>query len=217
MYQFINDISALSVLLPIMAALLLYRTFTVPFKILAFFFFISGVFDLALVLLVHFGLSNNAPLIHLFVLVNIVFLGLVYYKTFSSSVVKKLVLILVPSIVLLSIISGIFIEGIWAFPTISNSAQSVLFILLSLLYFYQLLTRQEFVHIEKQGLFWINAGVLIYFSSNIFLFMLYNRIIDSHEWNLWIIHSITNIVANVLYTIGLICKPQTPASYQYSL
>lgn len=217
MYQFINDISALSVLLPIVAALLFYRTYPVPFKILAFFFFISGLFDLALVLLVHFGLSNNAPLIHLFVLVNIVFLGLVYYKTFFSPVVKKLVLILVPSVMMLSIINGIFIEGIWAFPTISNSAQSVLFILLSLLYFYQLLTRQEFVHIEKQGLFWINAGVLIYFSSNIFLFMLYNRIIDSHEWNLWIIHSITNIVANVLYTIGLICKPQTPASYQYSL
>lgn len=200
-----------------MAALLYYRTYTVPFKILAFFFFISGIFDLALVLLVHFGWSNNAPLIHLFVLVNIVFLGLVYYKTFFSPLVKKFVMVLVPAIVIFSITTSLFIEGIWAFPTISNSAQSVLFILLSLLYFYQLLTRQEFVHIEKQGLFWINAGVLIYFSSNIFLFMLYNRIIDSHEWNLWIIHSITNIVANVLYTIGLICKPQTPASYQYSL
>lgn len=217
MYQFINDISVLSVLLPILAALRFYRTFTLPFKILAYFFFISGIFDLALVLLVHYGWSNNAPIIHLFVLVNIVFLGLVYYKTFSSPLVKKLVMFLVPAIVILSIITSIFIEGIWAFPTISNSAQSVLFIFLSLLYFYQLLTRQEFVHIEKQGLFWINAGVLIYFSSNIFLFMLYNRIIDSHEWNLWIIHSVTNIVANVLYTIGLICKPQTPASYQYSL
>src|SRR5690606_25244105 len=107
MYQLINDISALSVILPITAAILFYRKFKSPFKILAIFFFVSGVFDLALVLLVYFGFSNNAPLIHLFVLVNIVFFGLVYFKTFVSPLAKKLVLVLVPVIVILSVISSI--------------------------------------------------------------------------------------------------------------
>lgn len=217
MYQVIHNISALSILLPLGAAIFYFKRFTNTFKILAIFFIVSSVFELALVMMVRYGRPNNAPLIHLFVVVSLIFFGIVYYRTLFNPWLKKLVLFLVPVVIVISIINSIYIEGIWAFPAISNSAQSVLFILFSLLYFHQLLTRQEFVHIEKQGLFWINAGILIYFSSNIFLFMLYNRMIDSITYYFWIIHSITNIIANILYTIGLLCKPQKPTSYQYSL
>lgn len=216
MYQVINNISALSVILPVTTALLFYRRYTFTFKILAIFFFISGLFDLALVLMVKMGVANNAPVLHLFVFVSVIFLGIFYHQTIVHPLLKKLILIFVPIVLGVVVVNGIYIEGIWAFPAMSNTAQSFLFILFALLYFYQLLSRQEVVYIEKQGLFWINAGVLIYFTSNVFLFMLYNRIVDAGELNLWIIHSVTNIIANVLYTIGLLCKPQTPTSYQYS-
>ncbi len=216
MYQVINNISALSVILPVTTALIFFRRYPFTFKVLAIFFFISGLFDLALVMMVKMGVPNNAPILHLFVLVSVTFLGVFYYQTIFNPWLKKLILIFVPLVMALVIVNGIYIEGIWAFPATSNSAQSLLFILLALLYFYQLLTRQEVVYIEKQGLFWINAGVLIYFTSNVFLFMLYNRLVDAGEWNLWIIHSVTNIIANILYTIGLLCKPQTSTSYQYS-
>lgn len=217
MYQVINNISALSVILPVTTALVFYRRYTFTFKILAIFFFVSGLFDLVLVLMVKLGVPNNAPVLHLFVFVSVVFLGLFYYQTINRPLLKKLILIFVPVVLGVVVVNGVYIEGIWAFPAMSNTAQSLLFILFALLYFYQLLSRQEVVYIEKQGLFWINAGILIYFTSNIFLFMLYNRLADAGEWNLWIIHSITNIIANVLYTIGLLCKPQIPTSYQYSL
>lgn len=216
MYQVINNISALSVLLPVTTALIFFRRYPFTFKILAVFFFISGLFDLALVMMVKMGVPNNAPILHLFVLVSVAFLGVFYYQTITSKLIKKMILIFVPLVLGVVIANGLYIEGIWAFPAISNSAQSLLFIFFALLYFYQLLTRQEVVYIEKQGLFWINAGILIYFTSNVFLFMLYNRLADAGEWNLWIIHSITNIIANILYTVGLLCKPQTPTSYQYS-
>jgi len=84
----------------------------------------------------------------------------------------------------------------------------VLLICFSLAYFFQLLSRQEFVHIEKQGLFWINAGVLFYFSINIFLFMLFKRMITAHQEGYYMINNITNIIANILYSVGLLCKPQ---------
>ena len=111
----------------------------------------------------------------------------------------------------------IFIEGINDYPSLSNTVLSILVTCFSLLYFYQLLTRQEFVHIEKQGLFWINAGMLFYFAINIFLFMLFKRILSEHQESLYMINNITNTIANVLFTVGLLCKPQNQkaTSYRY--
>ncbi|HVV55549.1 MAG TPA: hypothetical protein VHC47_09505, partial [Mucilaginibacter sp.] len=97
---------------------------------------------------------------------------------------------------------------LFSYPSESNTASGVAFIILALFYFYQLLNRQEFVHIEKQGLFWFNAGVLFYFSINIFLFMLFNKIPEKDRPSYYMINNITNIIANLLYTTGLLCRPQ---------
>jgi len=124
---------------------------------------------------------------------------------------KKVIIILTGVALLIVLFNLIFIESIWEFPSISNTVLSVLLIFFSLAYFYQLLNRQEFIHIEKQGLFWINAGVLFYFSINLFLFMLFKRIISAHLEEYYMIHNIVNIIANILYSVGLLCKPQKTA------
>jgi hypothetical protein len=67
------------------------------------------------------------------------------------------------------------------------------------------------VDIEKQGLFWINAGVLFYSSVNIFLFMILTQIPVDVQKNYLVINSITNIIANILFSVGLLCKPQKTA------
>jgi len=84
---------------------------------------------------------------------------------------------------------------------------------LSLIYFYQLLSRQEFMYIEKQGLFWINSGVLFYYSITIFLFMLYNRINGEHRAYYYMMQSVTNIISNLLFSVGLLCKPQNQKTH----
>ena len=116
-----------------------------------------------------------------------------------------------------ALVDIVAIEGINDYPSLSNTALSIIVTCFSLLYFYELLTRQEFVHIEKQALFWINAGMLFYFAINIFVFMLFKRILSEHQESLYVINNITNIVANILFTVGLLCKPQRQkaTSYQY--
>ena len=106
------------------------------------------------------------------------------------------------------IFNVIFIEGMSIYPSVSNTVLCIFLILLSLVYFYQLLTRQEFTYIEKQGMFWINSGVLFYYAINIFLFMLFNKISDADKPNYYMMQWVTNIIANLLFSIGLLCKPQ---------
>jgi hypothetical protein len=101
-----------------------------------------------------------------------------------------------------------FNSNIYDYPTVSNTSLSVSLIILSLIYFYQLLNPLKFIDIEKQGLFWINAGVLVYSSINIFLFMILSQIPIEDRHNYYIINSISNIIANILFSVGLLCKPQ---------
>ncbi len=205
---YLTKISTFSGILPVLAALYNFKKLDKVLKIAAAFFLLSFVSDMVEALTVIMGLHNNLPVIHVYIITSILFLTAIYYHAFFKQVLKKVILVLASVAMLIVILNIIFNEGIWEYPSLSNTVLSVLMICFSLAYFYQLLNRQEFVHIEKQGLFWINAGVLFYFSLNIFLFMLLKRIILAHHEGYYMIHNIVNIIANVLFSAGLLCKPQ---------
>jgi hypothetical protein len=200
--------SIVSGFLPVIAALYNYGNLDKTLKIVAVFLLISVLFDSGFEIASHHNVTNNFPAIHLFIVISLVFFAAIYYNAFFSPLLKKATLILSILAFVLLILNLILNEGVWEYPSMSNTVLSVLLIFFSLVYFYQLLTRQEFIHIENQGLFWINAGVLFYFSVNIFLFMLFRRIINSHQEDYYMIHNVTNIIANVIFTVGLLCKPQ---------
>ncbi len=197
-------ISSLSGLIPLMALIYNFKNLDRIFKLIGVFFILAALADLLQWLLPYWHFSN-IWIVHIFVMVNIVIFCIVYYRAFVSSLNKKVSLILSAA----ALVAGLYsCKDIFEYPTVSNTASSIVFIVLSLLLFFQLLTRQEFVHIEKQGLFWFNAAVLFYFSINIFLFMLIAMIPLHERPSYYIINNITNIIANLLYTIALLCRPQ---------
>jgi hypothetical protein len=198
-------ISTYSGLLPVAAFIYNFRQLDRLMNVIGVFFVIAALVDILLHQLTNWGVTNNIPLIHVFVIINIVFFCAIYYKAFFVGFAKKLTLILCG---LALVITLFFLKNILEYPTQANTASSIAFIVLSLVYFYQLLNRQEFVHIEKQGLFWFNSAVLFYFSINIFLFMLIIRIPVNDRPVFYVINNITNIIANLLYTIALLCQPQ---------
>ncbi|MCR8561475.1 hypothetical protein KXD93_27725 [Mucilaginibacter sp. BJC16-A38] len=208
MSLFYTYISVVSGVLPVFAALYNYRHLNNVLKIAALYFLISTMFDWGEEIASNYHVTNNFPAIHAIIIISLLFYTIIYYKAFSSLLLKRMVFILSSLGFLVLIVSTIFFEGFMDYPSISNTVLSMVAIVFSLVYFYQLLTRQEFVHIEKQGLFWINAGVLLYFATNVFLFMLFAQILKDHKEDFYMIHTVTNIIANILFTVGLLCKPQ---------
>jgi hypothetical protein len=200
-----NIFSSISGLFPVVAFVYNFKQLDKIFKIIAAFFITASLFDIMLWLLPAWGIGDNAPAVHVFVMINIAFFGVIYYVAFFDQRLKRLTIVLCAIAFLVAVY---FTKNINVYPSESNTASCIIFITLSLIFFFQLLSRQEFVHIEKQGLFWFNAGVLFYFSVNVFLFMLFNKIPKAEQESYFIIHSITNIIANLLYTIGFLCKPQ---------
>jgi hypothetical protein len=208
MAYFLAMLSIVSGLFPVLVALFNYKYLDKVLKLAAAFFLMNVLSDLLQALTMLLGATNNQPIIHANIILSVLFFVAIYYSAFVSPGLKKLVLISGGVAVLAIIYCLIFINGIWAYPSTANTILSLLTISFSVAYFFQLLSRQEFIHIEKLGFFWINAGVLFYFSINIFLFMLFQRIIASHLEEYYMIHNVTNIIANVLFSIGLLCKPQ---------
>src|SRR5579875_2512075 len=162
----LTNLSLASALFPVIATVANYKTFDKTLKIAAAFFIISALFDLVLELLYVVKLlgehHNNYPAIHLFIIISILFYGNIYYRSFYSKQLKNIT-VAMAAFALAAVIFFSVKNSIWIYPSISNTVLSVFLIPLSLLFFYQLLNQQEFVHIEKQPMFWINSGVLIYF------------------------------------------------------
>lgn len=204
----LNFVSVASGTFPVAAALYNYKRLDRVLRVAALFFAISVFFDLLLVVTPRIGVVNNSPFIHLFFVISIVFFTVIYYHAFHIILLKNITVGLGLLAVLILIGNAISGEGLMSFPTLSSTILSIILTILSLLYFYQLLNIKEFIHIEEQYMFWINSGALFYFGINIFLFMLFKRIVAHTHGDIWLIHDVTNFIANVLYSVGLLCKPR---------
>ena len=196
-------LSSFSGLLPLVAFAYNFKHLDKVAKIIGLFLIVSALSDLLQWLLPRWHM-DNIPVITVFIFVNIIFFGVIYYKVFISVWMRRLTIALT---VIALIISLCYSKDIYAEPW-ANAVSSFVFIILALIYFYQLLNLQEFVHIEKQGLFWFNAAVLFYFSITIFVVMLIGRIPVHEQAQYYIIQNITNIIANLLFSIALLCRPQ---------
>ncbi|WP_184543675.1 hypothetical protein [Mucilaginibacter sp. FT3.2] len=200
------DISIISGIFPVLVALYYYRQLNKTLKIASLYFLIAFLVDAGLWLSFHqWKVKNTMPTLHGFVVVSIVLFGLMYYNIYAEIKLKKAAIVLSVLAILITLFDARYL---FTYPSLSITTLSLLLIVLSLIYFYKLLNPLKYIDIEKQGLFWINAGVLFYSSVNIFLFMLLTHIPVNDQHNYYIINSITNIIANILYSVGLLCKPQ---------
>lgn len=207
--EVLTDISVISGLFPVVAALYNYRHLDSVLKLMALFCLLSIIPDFAGLITTYLKIVfNSLFLIHLFDIMAVIFFTLIYQRAFYKPVFKKMTLIFGIISFAALIFNVIFIESIWSYPSVSNTILSVFLIILSLVYFYELLSRQEFTYIEKQGMFWINSGVLFYYAITIFLFMLYMKINYADRSTYYMMQSVMNIIANLLYSVGLLCKPQ---------
>jgi hypothetical protein len=208
----INYISAASILLPVGVALSRLGRYRRPLNLLVAFFLFTALVELTFLVTCQLK-WKNVPLVHLYTVVEIAVLSTFYYHTFSKPRLKKGIALVAMSLITFSILNSAFGQGIWRFNTFSRTLESYWFITLSLMYCYWLLSTQAFIHVDKHPAFWVNIAILFSFSGRVFLFMLQNAIVQDPKpdyifyWAL--IQMVVNVMAHVLYTVGLLCKPQS--------
>ncbi len=132
-----------------------------PFKILAFYLLFLLVNNIAnRYFIIYFG--NNYLILNIETFVDFILITLIYFQLLTEKIIKNAMRIAIPIILLFYIFNSIFLQPVSiTFPGNAMVINKVLFIILSLLYFKQMLAEPLEINIIKQGNFWFNIAVLL--------------------------------------------------------
>ena len=102
-----------------------------------------------------------------------------------------------------------WLSGINQFNNYSTAVEGLLLIFFSIVFFYKTLKELKIRDLEKEPLFWISTGVLLYFSGSLFIFLFTNYVNSSNTvlFIIWGIHAIFGMILNLFYSITLWMKP----------
>jgi len=132
----------------------------------------------AIYLFKYAGVKNNLYLFHISTPIEYVLICLIYMNAISGAWLKKFVYWSMPVYVLLCIIFSSFIEK----PDTNNSStgviESVLLVLISLLFLRETLVLQQVEDLKRYPMFWISVGVLAYYLGTLLIEGLYNYLVS---------------------------------------
>ena len=144
---------------------------------------------------------NNLPFLHLFTVLEFVFLIFFYKKAFNRINVPFNVGLLTGIFVVLAIVNAAFFENIWSFNTNLRTLESLILILVSAYFMFSLLAKSEVLYITDYPNFLASAAIMFYFSGALFLFASSRVFLEnwmSYYPAIWSIHSFFNIGFHIL-------------------
>ncbi|WP_108804739.1 hypothetical protein [Aquimarina sp. Aq107] len=156
---------------------------------------------------------NNLPVYHFYIIIEFILIIYIYRDELSRLFPKLFFAILSIGFTIFSIGNTLFLQDINTFNSNATTLLGIIVIFLSLSYFYALLKEVKYSALETNPMFWINAGFLIYFSSNLILFFINNNMFQGSteaSYLVWGLHAIVNIVLTIFYTIALWVSPKKP-------
>ncbi len=199
-------LSQASSLFPIIAGLCYFRKFNLSFQVLLLFFFSSFFFELLSIYLAK-KYHNNLPGLHLYTAIEFLVFSSFYFLKSKQKLYSKIILLNTILFLVVALADAFFINSIWKFNNNSRTYACASLVIYSLVYFYGLMKSDEIINLWKAAIFWINVGVLFYFATNLFFFMLENYFSTTDVPLMAIglyIHSSVNIITNIIFAYSFL-------------
>ena len=206
--ELITDISIYSVVIPFCIGVLKFSNLNILQKWVAILVLVTSFGELAIYIMDKVS-GNNLPVVHLFTVFQFVIFVLIMKKGLTPLIPKRVFDFLIVFFVLFAFCDAFWWHGIYNFNTYSRPLSGFILLFLALCFFYKTLKELKIKHLEKTPLFWVSAGILVYFSGSLFIFLFTNFVKSSDQalLTLWGIHAIFNILLNISFTIALWIKP----------
>ena len=145
-----------------------YKKLSMPFKLLSIYLLTLLIDEIANPLVIRLY-KNNLVLLHSETIIQYLFLASIYYCLFRSNKLKRAIVILTFVVLAFFVFNLIVLQPINSmFPSNAMIANEIIFVILSLVMFKQMLLYPVQVNIMKQGVFWFNTAIL-FFSATMFL------------------------------------------------
>jgi len=201
--MFVSIIVPLSILIPIAVALFHYKAAKTGPRLLLFYLIASGLINLCALILIRYKM-RNLPLLHLYTIVEAVFLFAYFRSIFLQPGIKRILNILIVIFPILCILNFSFFQSIYSFNTYTRPLEAILVTFFCLLYFYKGHLNENWFN---QPVNWFNMGILIYFPvafvifviSNYLIHVSMNKAMNSIVWN---VHATLVLLMYLLWTKG---------------
>ena len=193
------------IVIPAVFSIIKYRKLDWAMKVVAYYVFLSATVQASSTFLSSKG-QNNLWLLHLYTPLEFICFVCFYGIVLQGFVKKTMMVGLGLGFVVLSALNSAFLQSVTTFNTYARSLEGILVILLCLIWCYRTLTELKIKRLEQDPVFWVNTGLLLYFSGNVLLFAFSNYIIDiNRALNLyiWAFHALFSILLYFFITVGL--------------
>jgi hypothetical protein len=204
MFQSLNYVSALSALVPLVASLYKYRTLNSLLKGVSLFFVFAAVVELAGDILAQQKI-NNLWLINIYSLIEGFIFCYVIMKWSESRSFFLTGAILFSVYFLFWWYSGFISGTIFNLNGEEKTVKAFMLLFLSGYFLIRLSTNENVIMMEDYR-FWISCALMLYFSVTIIVFCTETFLVNGYNvsYYSWIIHSVTNIISNLLFAFGFI-------------
>lgn len=199
------SLASVFIAVPVVVALLRFRCLGAAMRIMAVYVFLAGLTQVfSSYLSAH--RQNNLWVLHLYTPLE--FACIVwYYSVVLKNFLKKWVFAAgAIGFGLLSVLNTAFLQDAQTFNTYARSLEGVLVILICLLWCYRTLVEMKIKQLEQAPEFWVNTGLLLYYSGNVLLFAFSNYIMGiNRALNLyiWAFHALFSLLLYFFITVGL--------------
>lgn len=201
-------VSTFSVILPIAGSLINFKSLDSKLRLFSIYLFITLLKESACAYLAIFG-QQNLHIYNILSIIEYLIYFYLYYYVFQERKIKTVILLFSAITFLVYILDITYINGLYNFNSLTTTVGGFSVAVIALLYFYQLIKGIEYSNLTKVPMFWISTGVLFYSIGTIILFNYFNKYINlppGLRSSIWTINSVLNILQNVLFTIGILCK-----------
>lgn len=198
-------VSAIGTLVPFLFGIFRYKYLKPEYKWILLLFGLGSLTELISRIYANLINPNNVWIFNVYQILETILIIVFYSKMTKVKSKKRLLLIFTLLFTAISI-HHILNTEISRLNDLSLSIESIVVVLLTILNFHSILKNQIYTNILAAPIFWINSGFLIFFSGNLFLHI-FSKYLQEYALNaffeLWVFHSIFNIILYTLISIGL--------------
>jgi hypothetical protein len=204
--KLLSHLTALSDLLPFICCLVYFKIFNKQLKILFIYICISILSNLIGLLSLKFPFLA-IPDSYIFSIIETSIIFYLFYSEFKQPFYQKLIRFIY-SVFISCSFASLIIKDIQFAEAVTLPLEFALIIFLSLIYFYKIFTDLTIPKLVSYPFFWFNSAFLIYFGTNIIIFLFYNYVKISNVYVIYLVSCvplIMSIIYNSLLAFG-ICK-----------
>lgn len=201
----LGKIVPLTVVFPIVIGMVRYYRFPYYLRVMVVFALVSGITNVACILMANRG-SNNMPFFHFFTVASFIICSLFYKEVLAGTKVEKGIVPIILAFLAFATVSTICWQGFLEFNSFTLTFETVVMIVYSLLLFYKLLGSDLNNSKSNAPLIYINVAFFLYFCGSLFLFA-FPQLLTAPKWVYsigWIIHGILVLLMYAFFSIAFI-------------